>query len=490
MLIVDSVRKTYGETHALASLSLQAHPREILGIVGANGAGKSTLVKLLAGEEREDGGTITHNDLVLSLERRRELVAVVHQEPQLFPNLTVAANLMVGWGGIAKPRPTPEVEELLQHLHIGDQANELLENTSIAVWQLTEIARALLRSAEVFVFDEPNSALTKDESQEMFEHMRRLRDAGKLVILVSHRLAEVSEICERVVAIRDGSVVGAMFGREITTENLASILTSQGLGGAASPAIAAPLVASDAPPVAEGTGAPGGSGDGPLPGRIAEMQIDAANLSICGIRGHVVAVTGPEGGGGRELVRSAPLVGETGRVRRAYIPADRRQCLFFNMSVAANIASRLNRRELPSRRQLITRRLLAEAADSYIEDFRIKAAHPGVIVGSLSGGNQQKVALACALAVHPDLLIVEEPTRGVDIATKIQIHDILGSFARSGGAVVMFVNELEDAVGCADRLFVVDDQVVQGCLDVDKSSDLEALTILVNQKLGKQVNAA
>ena len=189
-------------------------------------------------------------------------------------------------------------------------------------------------------------------------------------------------------------------------------------------------------------------------------------------------------------MRSAPLVGETGRVRRAYIPADRRQCLFFNMSVAANIASRLNRRELPSRRQLITRRLLAEAADSYIEDFRIKAAHPGVIVGSLSGGNQQKVALACALAVHPDLLIVEEPTRGVDIATKIQIHDILGSFARSGGAVVMFVNELEDAVGCADRLFVVDDQVVQGCLDVDKSSDLEALTILVNQKLGKQVNAA
>ncbi|MDA8359050.1 MAG: ATP-binding cassette domain-containing protein [Actinomycetota bacterium] len=492
MLIVDSVRKTYGETHALASLSLQAHPREILGIVGANGAGKSTLVKLLAGEEREDSGTISYNDLVLPLERRRQLVAVVHQEPQLFPNLSVAANLMIGRGGIAKPRPTPEVVHLLRHLHVGGQANELLENTPIAVWQLTEIARALLRSAEVFVFDEPNSALTKDESQELFEHMKGLRDAGKLVILVSHRLAEVSEICERVVAVRDGSVAGVISGHDVTTENLASILTAQEFGGGDSAAIAAPFIASDAPAVAHITTAPGGSGGGPLPGTIAENEkrSDAAKRSICGIRGHVVAVTGPEGGGGRELVRSAALAGETGRVRRAYMPADRRQSLFFNMSVAANIASRLNRRELSGRRRLITRRIIAKAAGSYIADFRIKAAQPGVIVGSLSGGNQQKVALACALAVRPDLLIVEEPTRGVDLATKIQIHEILGTFARSGGAVVMFVNELEDAVGCADRLFVVGDQVVQGCLDVDKSSDLEALTIAVSQLLGKQVDAA
>ena len=507
MLIVDSVRKAYGETHALASLSLRAHPKEILGIVGANGAGKSTLVKLLAGEEREDSGTISYNGVVLSLERRQELVAVVHQEPQLFPNLTVAANLMIGWGGIAKPRPTPEVEGLLRHLHIGEQANELLENTSIAVWQLTEIARALLRSAEVFVFDEPNSALTKDESQEMFEHMRRLRDAGKLVILVSHRLAEVSEVCERVVAVRDGSVAGVISGRDVTAENLASILTAQEFGTGGSPATAPPLVTSAQPvvahittaPVAPGasgptgasdpTGTIGGSGDAPSPGTTAGQRTGAANLVICGIRGDVVAVTGPEGGGGRELVRGATIAGETMRSRRAYIPADRRQGLFFNMSVAANIVSRLDRRGL-SRHHLLTKRMLAEAAHSYIEDFRIKAAHPGAIVGSLSGGNQQKVALASALAVQPELLIIEEPTRGVDIATKIQIHEILGLFARSGGAVVMFVNELEDAVGCADRLFVVSDQVVQGCLDVDRSSDLETLTVAVNQMLRKRADAA
>lgn len=486
MLTVDNLQKAYGPTRALRSFGLHADARKILGIVGPNGAGKSTFVKVLAGEESEDDGTISYNDTPLSLEVRRDLVAVVHQEPQLFPNLTVADNLLIGRQGVVRPRPTSDALSLLERLQIGEFAGALLGTTSIVVWQLTEIARALLRSADIFVFDEPNSALTKEESQQLFELMRRLRDSGKLVILVSHRLAEVAEICEVVVAVRDGSVATTLSGSALSTDNLASVLSSQGVREVGATGT-------------EGTADPFRSNNSAGPrekaatadhkhGCVVPLDDEAA---IEGLPGVVVAVTGPEGGGGRELTRAASLAGATRRhIRRAVMPSDRRQSLFFNMSVAANISSRLDRRRLVGGSRWLTRRALAQAADSYIEGFGIKTEHAGATVASLSGGNQQKVALASALAVQPELLIVEEPTRGVDVGTKRQIFGILRTFASAGGAVVMFVTELEDAIGCADRLVVVNDAAIQGSVDVSPSTDLESLGVQVNRLLSGHVHVA
>jgi ABC-type sugar transport system ATPase subunit len=478
-------------------LSLTAQPDQVIGIVGPNGAGKSTLVRILAGEETEDTGTISLGGAPLVAEMRRRLVAVVHQEPQLFPNLTVVENLMIDRYGVARPKPTAQVTELLDRMQLTAFAAAPLENTSIMVWQLTEIARALLRSAEVFLFDEPNSALTKEESERLFQHMGSLQAAGKIVFLVSHRLGEVAEVCGQVLVVRDGTVVSALSGDAVTSDRLASLLIAEefGTGGPAREPEQELVPAYDAP----GTQS---AAEGTWP--TLDVDVTATPASAVARRltvvqaeqGVVVAVTGPEGGGGRELARMATVRGDAsdrrgGRGGRAYVPADRRHSLFFNMSVAANIAARLEGSQLPGRKRFTNRRVLAQAAAAYIEGFTIKTEHPGASVGSLSGGNQQKVALASALAVEPTLLVIEEPTRGVDVRTKLQIYEILRQFASSGGAVVMFVNELEDALGCADCLYVVNDGAVRGRIEVGRSDDLEALGLMVNKFLSRDgANAA
>lgn len=496
-LVIQGLTKAYGPTRALRGLSLAVLPGQIVGIVGPNGAGKSTLVKILAGEEHEDGGEIRIGDRALSPEIRRRSVAVVHQEPQLFPNLTVAENLLIDARGMQRPRPTRDVYRLLDGLQIGKVANSLLENSSIVVWQLTEIARAVLREAEIFLFDEPNSALTKEESERLFQQMTALRDAGKFVFLVSHRLGDVAQVCGSVAVVRDGLVVASLSGPEVTSERLATLLIAEEFGSAqpeSHPSPSERVAPARTRPERVGTPTPPRVEAVPAP---ADARRDAtmAASRIAGFPGVVVAVTGPEGGGGRELTRAAALVGAVSppgghEGGRAYMPSDRRHSLFFNMSVAANISSRLARRYLPGQPKLLSRRALAKAAEAFIERFNIKAEHAGASIGSLSGGNQQKVALAAALAVDPSLLIIEEPTRGVDIRTKIQIYDILRAFTESGGAVVMYVTELEDALGCADHLFVVSDGRVRGRLAVDRTGDLEDLGADVNRLLTAGVNAA
>jgi ABC-type sugar transport system ATPase subunit len=471
-LRIEALDKSYGPTHALKGLSLAVASNRIVGIVGPNGAGKSTLVKILAGEEREDGGTLSVDSTVWSAERRRRSVAIVHQEPQLFPNLTVAENLLVENAGLRRPRPTREVRALLERLEIAPMADVLLENTSIVVWQLTEIARALLRSAEVFLFDEPNSALTREESRRLFEQMELLKSPDRFVFLVSHRLGEVAEVCQEVAVVRDGAVVTTLAGDEVTSDRLASLLAAEELGASAAPA-AVPASA-PAPPAAASAR--------PLPAPGARLE---------GIPGLVIAVTGPEGGGGREIVRAASVRapapdGRRRATERAYMPSDRQHSLFFNLSVAANIAARLRRDQLPGRPRLLTQRAFARAAQAYIEEFDIKTERPGASVGSLSGGNQQKVALASALAVDPALLVVEEPTRGVDVSTKRQIYAILRNFAAAGGAVVLYVTELEDALGCADQLYVVSEHAIRGMIDVKAVGELEELGVAVNRLLSRR----
>ncbi len=506
--IVD-LSKAYGSTQALRGLSLSANSGRIVGVVGANGAGKSTLMKLLAGEEKEDRGLIAVDDSAWPLERRRRSVAVVHQEPQLFPYLTVAENLMIENAGLLRPKPTAAVFDFLRSLEIDTLADTPLERTSVAVWQRTEIARALLRDAAIFLFDEPNSALTKEESEQLFVQMQTLSKAGRFVFLVSHRLGEVAEICEEVFVMRDGAVVSALAGPEITSDRLSSLLSAE-LSTTSVP-LGRDILSADGEPTTATT-----SGQA-TPTLIAEPSGTTTNGSahtipsleqvktepsapevrtdrVEGISGLVLAVTSPEGGGGRECTRAARQAGSAAplsngskvrRPGRAYMSPDRRQCLFFNMSVAGNITARLRRLELKGHPWFINRRVLARTSQAFIERFGVKTASPGAAIGSLSGGNQQKVVVASALAVEPALLIVEEPTRGVDVQTKRHIYEILTRYARGGGAVVMFVTELEDAIGCADYLYVVRDRAIVGVIKLATAGGLEELSINVTRLLSR-----
>src|SRR5579864_52801 len=222
-LEVKGLKKRYGDTRALDGLDITADAGEVLGIAGPNGAGKSTLVRLLAAEEEEDEGGIFLGGKRWSTHERRQQVAVVHQESKLFPPLTVTENLLVGVARskLLRPAPTSAEADLLREFGLSSSAGKPLESCSLVVHQLVEIARAMLRDARAFLFDEPNSALTSEESKRLFQHIQRLREESScIVVLISHRLDDLVSHCDRVVVVRDGRVFLELKGGELTTSAL------------------------------------------------------------------------------------------------------------------------------------------------------------------------------------------------------------------------------------------------------------------------------
>lgn len=482
VLELAGLRKRYGETSALQDLSFTAQPGEILGIAGPNGAGKSTAMRILGGEEAPDDGEIWLDGQEWPLEARRSQVAVVHQEPQLYPTLTVSENLLVGREGSRRRRPHPGDREgrLLAELGLEAYANRSLDTCSLVVWQLTEIARALLRDARVFLFDEPNSALNDQESDQLFGHLLRMREqADVTIMLVSHRLPELVRYCDRVVIIREGRCATALTGERLNAEAIATELVAG----------TEPVAPPDTGPSAAVTTVEDGSRpvlrlhDWSHPRRA--YHVEDFEISV----GAVVAFTGVEGSGARELLRSIAGV-EPGRghrtvldrtpdgARRApvqYVPADRAISLFPNFSVGSNLVSRHGRPEISGRTGTLDRHRLAARSRDLVERFQIKTASPRTPIGALSGGNQQKVAVAAAISCRPRLLVVEEPTRGVDVRTKAEIYQLLRSWAATGNAVLVYCTEVPEAFEMADSVHVVSRGRLSPAVVVAEQSDVSSL---------------
>jgi ABC-type sugar transport system ATPase subunit len=474
---IRGLRKSYGNTRALDGLDLDLIPGEVLGIAGPNGAGKSTLVRILAGEERQDAGELRANGPALPE------VAVVHQEPQLFPNLTVAQNLLVGreGGGLLRPGTPHADRELMEALGLGPYASRPLSTCSLAVQQRTEIARALARDARVFLFDEPNSALTDEESDELFREMQKLADAGNIVILVTHRLGDLVEHTGRVVVIRDGRVAAELRGASLTEEAIAQSLV---------------LVEHRAAPDA-GRAARDGGGNAALL-RVAGWTHRGgafADVALQVPRGEILALMGVEGSGARELLRSfggvdpaggeIAVAGANGRAaidrHTAYVSATRQFSLYSNLSVGDNLLARLGTPDISGfAGSLRPRRMRTLAADA-VRRFLVKTRTLTQGIRSLSGGNQQKVAIAQALASRPRLLLLEEPTRGVDVGSRREIYRLLAGFAADGNAVVMYCTEVPEMFEAADRVIVVSDGRLSAPLSVAEHPHVEALATEVTR---------
>ena len=474
---IRGLRKHYGDTIALDGLDLDARPGEIFGVAGPNGAGKSTMVKILAGEVERDAGEILVDGEPWSAGVGSDRVAVVHQEPQLFPNLTVAENILAGRerGRWRWPKIDPAWDQILDELGIFDELRDLpLGGLGLAFQQRTEITRALVRDARVVLFDEPNSALTPGESEEFFRLMHQLADAGHVVMLISHRLTELAVHSDRVAVIVDGQCVRLLEGEEKTAENIAETLV-RGLGGTKLADVPGDAVSA------------GGRGleltDFTDPGGV----FSGLDLSVTA--GVVTALSGVEGSGAREIVRAcaglrsaggrASLDGRPIRMSSlgshvAYVAADRASSLFSNLSVEENLVIRLDREISRGVLGLRSRKMRA-IAQELRENFHVKSAGLEIGVRSLSGGNQQKVAIAAAVGARPDVLVLEEPTRGVDISSKAEIYSILRGFASDGGAVLLFCTEIPEVFEVADRLHVVADGTLSDSLDVRSYADMELL---------------
>jgi ABC-type sugar transport system ATPase subunit len=477
LLEVRGVTKRFGQTVALDNMDLTAQSGEILGIVGPNGAGKSTLIRILAGEAIADSGQILIDGQAWSRRERRHDIAVVHQEPELFPSVTVAQNLLVGREGrhVLWPKAGVQEQKILSDLRIAPYADRPLHSCSLVVRQLTEIARALVHDARVFLFDEPNSALTEDESARLFGYMHALKKAGHIVLFVSHRISEIVEQADRVAVIRLGKCAAVLERDDLTEE-----------------AVAQQLVVGEREQRGEGPTRGAGSEAGRALLRVeawnhprgafqeADLQLDA---------GEILALIGVEGSGARELLRSIAglershgaiqVAGLSGRAASralvTYIAADRKVSLFSNLSVGENLVSRLGKPEIAGPWGNLRFRKLSRLARELVDKFRIRVRSVAQPVRTLSGGNQQKVALAAAVAKRPRVLALEEPTRGVDIGTKAEIYHLLRSFVNDGGGVIAFCNEAPEVFELADRAVVVSRGRLSTPLDVMSYDHVETL---------------
>ncbi|HVX31543.1 MAG TPA: sugar ABC transporter ATP-binding protein [Solirubrobacterales bacterium] len=466
-LRLRGVRKRFGPTVALDGVDLDVAAGELLGIAGPNGAGKSTLARIISGEAVADEGRSTYGDRPLD---PVESVAIVHQDPQLFPNLSVAQNLLVGREGRKArwPRVESRGKELLQHLDLDRYATTPVEQCPLAIQQRVEIARALSGEVGIFLFDEPNSALTERESAELFHEMRRLAAGGAVVILVSHRLHDLVEHCDRVVMVRGGKVRETFAGESLTEDAIARALVHD----AAVPARAERAPASAAATTVlevESWSSPAG---------------DFTDIDLSLTAGTVTALTGVEGSGARELLRSlGGLEPARGTYRidgaeeapgrgSAFVPASRRDSLFDNFDVGQNLVVR--RAEEITARGVIRKRHMRRLAGEEVRRYGVKTAGAGEGIRALSGGNQQKVAIAAAIAARPRLLLLEEPTRGVDLGSRNEIYGLLWGLAESGCAVLIFCTETTEVFDAAARVHVVSRGRLLAPIDV-VHQDVEAL---------------
>ena len=465
LLELKNVSKHFGAIHALNEVSLSLEPGQVVGLMGDNGAGKSTLVKIVAGVYRRDAGTFLLDgepaDFGSTAESKTAGVAVIYQEPTLFPDLSVTENIFMGRQILGRGRRIDkaamyaEADRLFKGLGVHIDPRRPALGLSIADQQVVEIAKAISLDAKALVMDEPTAALSGVEVERLFAVARRLRDEGRAIVFISHRFDEVFELCDTVTVMRDGAyittrptvgsdvseIVKLMVGREV-----ADLFPKQ-----------------DA--------------------EIGDVVLEVEGLTRAGVfhdvsftvrRGEIVGLAGLVGAGRSEIARAvfgvdrydAGTVTVAGtripahspqaaiKAGMAFIPEDRRrQGLVTDASVAENMAAVI-RRNLTSA-GLLTRARENRAVEPWAARLEVKTNALDAPAKTMSGGNQQKVVIAKWLATKPDLLIIDEPTRGIDVGTKAEVHRLLSELAGQGVAILMISSELPEVLGMADRVLVV-----------------------------------
>jgi rhamnose transport system ATP-binding protein len=472
LLALDKATKSYGAVHALRDGTLAIRPGEVRALLGENGAGKSTLVKVLGGVTQPDAGTLSldgapvvfHNPT----DARDAGIAVIYQEPTLFPDLSVAENIAMGRQPLGALRRIDrralhqQATDLLQRLGVRLDADRPVRGLSIADQQVVEIAKALSFDARVLIMDEPTAALSGPEVARLFGVVNALKERGAGILFISHRLEEVFAICETVTVMRDGAVVSDEPTAGLTEDDLVRRMVGRDLD-ALFPKTDAPIGA----PVLDVQ-------------RLTREGV-FTDVSFTVRAGEIVALAGLVGAGRSEVARAIFGIDKAdgGHVeiegRRlpngkptaamaaglAFVPEDRRQQgLVMELSIKRNATitslARLTRAGLIAGK---AERIMAE---EWAQRLQLKFHSLNDDVGTLSGGNQQKVVLAKWLATEPKVLIVDEPTRGIDVGTKSEVHRLLSELAGQGLAILMISSELPEVLGMADRVLVMHEGRITG----------------------------
>jgi len=488
LLRLRDVSKAFGGVRALRGVSFDLEPGEIHALVGENGAGKSTLVRILTGAVRADSGTIeidgravAHPDPVVM---RSLGVAPIYQQPALLPDLTVAENLAFGreqggpWRRIDWKGRRQRAGELLARVGADISVDMPARALRMAEQQLVEIARALGANARILLMDEPTAALTDREAARLFGLMRELRSHGVGLVYISHRLEEVAALADRVSILRDGELVATRPMAEVGRNELIRLMVGREIQ-AIFPKRAVPIgdVALEAVGV-----------------RCRATGVHGASLQVR--KGEILGVAGLVGAGRTELARvlfgltpadegSVRLAGRTVhiedpgeavRLGLAYLPEDRRRHgVIAEMSIAANTT--LAALRAISRAGFLDFAREREIATNYLRRLAIKSPSVDAAVATLSGGNQQKVALARWLVTTPSVLILDEPTQGVDVGAKAEIHGLIVDLAAQGLAILLISSELPEILGMSDRVAVMRAGTIVGTLDRAQATPPSIMTL-------------
>src|SRR3712207_4076757 len=476
ILEMRGISKTFPGVRALTDVSLTVYPGEIHALMGENGAGKSTLMKILSGAYQADpGGEIRINGKPVVIDgpltARHHGISIIYQELSLAPNLTVAENMLLGREHKSGPMVDRRSMEkacaaVLERLRVGFRATTLVSQLSMAERQLVEIARALIANSRILVMDEPTTSLSSRETEALFGLVRQLRSEGLAIIYISHRMAEVYELSDRVSVLRDGSYVGTLAREEISAERLVQMMVGRDLSSFYKKEHNAH------------------ESRGPVMFTVRNVG-DGRRVHSCSFelhRGEVLGIAGLVGAGrtgparliygadprtsGEILLEGKPLAIhrpedaiDSGVV---YLTEDRKHLgLFLDLSVRDNVNVSVLGRDARMG-GVLNLKSAKERAAAAIRALAIRVAGDVVPVGSLSGGNQQKVLLSRLLETKPKVLILDEPTRGVDIGAKSEIYRLIDNLARSGVGVIVISSELPEIVGICDRVLVMREGRIAG----------------------------
>lgn len=490
ILHLEHIDKSFAGVHALEDVSFELRPGEIHALVGENGAGKSTLVKVITGVHRPEKGKIflqgKPTTFFSTLSAHQHGIAAIYQDLNLFPDLNIAENIFMGHMPInPKTRAVDwslmyqKAEELLQSLGVNLNPRDRVFGLSIAQQQMVEIAKALSMNAKILLMDEPTSTLTLRETEELFRIVRQMREAGTAIIFISHRLEEVFEIADRVTVLRDGQYVGTEKVSEITEDDLIRMMVGRAL-------------------------------DRLFPKKdveIGDVILKVEGLNKEGVfenisfelhRGEILGLAGLVGARRTDVAEAIfginPADSGTIRIEQqgvniqdpkdatklgiAYIPEDRQQHgLVLPINLTHNIT--LPILEQFTRHSWLNQQSERTTAQEFTHRLEVRAAGLWQKAQELSGGNQQKVVLAKWLATQPRILILDEPTHGIDVGTKAAIHQLMSHLADEGLAILMISSELPEILGMSDRILVMCEGRLTGEFSRDEATQEKIMTAAV-----------
>jgi len=486
---IRHVSKSFRAVHALRDVSFNVRPGEIHALVGENGAGKSTLMKILSGVYRKDSGAILVDGRPVEIQSphaaRRLGIGIVHQELALIPDLSVAENIFIkrlsgrlgfiDWHGLYR-----RAGELLGSLGFDIDPREKVDRLSVAYQQIVEISRELSENVRVLVLDEPTSVLAPKEVEQLFAALRNLRAHRAGLVYISHRLDEIFRIADRITVLKDGALVGTVLPTEVTPDDLIGMMIGRRLTA---------MFPKRGCTIGEEVFCVDGLNRGR---KVRDVSLSVRAGEVLGIAGLVGsgrseilrAIFGADlKEGGKVIMAARPLRINSPRdaVRSgiALVPENRKeQGVILSMPIRKNITMP-SIREVTGSLGVIRSRKEQRLAQQYVDSLKIKTRDVDQEVADLSGGNQQKVVLAKWLTTNCRVILLDEPTRGVDVGAKVEIYHLINDLARSGLAIVLVSSEMMEVIGLSDRVMVIRDGRVAGVLEKPEITEVNIMGLAV-----------